>query len=306
MAKEVERVECRAPREVVVVTDHRLLITSIKEGAMDFGKLVRQIGIEDLVIIGVIIFGLLVGIVLLLIKAAPIAVALFFSLGVTALIYRFLGGIDKDTTFMMGGFKVGGTLGALLGVMWLVNVSLVNVEPNADLWIPVHLIEGGTTAISSCGQTIKNEADPESLKEFDLLVKKEGSSFYAVSQKDPNFYLGQIDSNNLNAFCPSTTAIDENANLQVRVKKFKYPDISTKEVRSLGVTYPFSISTGYNDFKIISSKGDILVGDANNHTGKVYKINDEYYFIGVVGAELRGDSTSLHYITFAVAKILTL
>lgn len=56
--------------------------------------------------------------------APPALAALFLGTGVSSLVYRFLGGIPKETSGVILGFKVGGTLGALMITTWLINSTL--------------------------------------------------------------------------------------------------------------------------------------------------------------------------------------
>ena len=55
----------------------------------------------------------------------PILIGILTGTGVAALVYRFLGGIPPGTSVTIGAFKLGGTLGALLAVSWMIDGRLV-------------------------------------------------------------------------------------------------------------------------------------------------------------------------------------
>ncbi|MCA9740781.1 hypothetical protein KC734_04550 [candidate division KSB1 bacterium] len=80
---------------------------------------------EDIVLTLVIIIGLVGGVVLLFLKTTPVAIAIFFALALTAFTYRFLGGINEQTSFTIGALKLTGTAAVLLGSFWLFDYRLV-------------------------------------------------------------------------------------------------------------------------------------------------------------------------------------
>jgi hypothetical protein len=53
----------------------------------------------------------------------PVVVSIFLSAGITALVYRFLGGI-QGATVSVGALKLGGTIAALVGIAFWVNGRL--------------------------------------------------------------------------------------------------------------------------------------------------------------------------------------
>jgi hypothetical protein len=80
---------------------------------------------DDVVVIVFTIIGLGGGILLVLdTNAPPIIISFLFSSGITALIYRFLGGIE-GTSFAVGTFKLTGTAAFLVGAALLINGYLV-------------------------------------------------------------------------------------------------------------------------------------------------------------------------------------
>ena len=79
---------------------------------------------DDVVVIIFACIGLGGGVLLALhTNAPPIITSFLFSTGVTALIYRFLGGI-QDTSYVVGALKLGGTGACLVGIALLINPYL--------------------------------------------------------------------------------------------------------------------------------------------------------------------------------------
>jgi hypothetical protein len=58
----------------------------------------------------------------------PITTSFLLATGLAALTYRFLGGI-QGASFAMGSLKLGGTLGAMVGIAVLINQALVKEQP---------------------------------------------------------------------------------------------------------------------------------------------------------------------------------
>lgn len=93
---------------------------------------------EDKVIIFIIALGLLGGVALFFMLVPPIIISVFLAMGVSALVYRFLGGIKPEANFVIKTITIGGTLGALITVAIVINSYLckeVAVDIN-DLFQP--------------------------------------------------------------------------------------------------------------------------------------------------------------------------
>jgi hypothetical protein len=55
-------------------------------------------------------------------SVVPIVPASFFGLGMSSLVYHFMGGIKSDTKFQVGAIKVTGTLAGLIATIWILNM----------------------------------------------------------------------------------------------------------------------------------------------------------------------------------------
>jgi hypothetical protein len=85
--------------------------------------------IDEIVVIVFALFGFVGGVFLPhLITIQPIITSFMLSTGLAALTYRFLGGI-QGASFTMGSLKIGGTLGAMVGIAMLINHALVAEMP---------------------------------------------------------------------------------------------------------------------------------------------------------------------------------
>ncbi|MCL3782580.1 hypothetical protein EMN47_19520 [Prolixibacteraceae bacterium JC049] len=79
--------------------------------------------LEKAVVIIAIIVGLLGGVLLKWLNFPAIIVSVFLAIGVSVLVYHFMGGI-KRASFKMGPLRLGGSLAALVGAAFVINYYL--------------------------------------------------------------------------------------------------------------------------------------------------------------------------------------
>lgn len=143
---------------------------------------------EDIVLISVMVMGFLgsVCIYVFSLSVPPIVVAILLGAAISALVYRFLGGIPASTMFGVGALKLGGSLAALIGSAWFINQELTQqttdlaslFEPNYNQWsaisnkdlnpLPV-TVKGLGTLPAAAGNAFQNiplalERDDQQLK----------------------------------------------------------------------------------------------------------------------------------------------
>ena len=100
----------------------------VHDDASQDGGLVKRLSGEDKAVICFSLLGLLGSVVFYLLKMPSIMISIFLSAGITALVYRFLGGI-KEASFGIGALKIGGTIAALVGVaFWIDSTKQLNPE----------------------------------------------------------------------------------------------------------------------------------------------------------------------------------
>jgi len=90
-----------------------------------------QLSGEDKVVICFSLLGLIGSVILYRLGFPPVMVSIFLSAGITALVYRFLGGI-QGASFGVGALKLSGTIAALVGIAYWVN-STNQLQPNFHL-----------------------------------------------------------------------------------------------------------------------------------------------------------------------------
>jgi len=78
---------------------------------------------EKSAIIIILIIGLLGGVALVYLQQPPIISAIFIAMGISMVVYHFLGGIEV-AQFNMGPIKLGGSIAALIASAWMINTGL--------------------------------------------------------------------------------------------------------------------------------------------------------------------------------------
>jgi hypothetical protein len=82
---------------------------------------------EDVAVACFSLLGLVGSVVLYYLKFPSVMISVFLSAGITALVYRFLGGI-KGATFAVGSLKLGGAIAVLIGVAYWID-STKQLDP---------------------------------------------------------------------------------------------------------------------------------------------------------------------------------
>jgi|GEM_PF-2811126 len=86
---------------------------------------------EKSAIITILIIGLLGGVVLVYLQQPPIISSVFIAMGISMVVYHFLGGI-KISEFNMGPIKLGGSIAALIASAWIINSKLEYQNQNQN------------------------------------------------------------------------------------------------------------------------------------------------------------------------------
>ena len=103
----------------------------------------HDIAFEDIVITTAAIIGMIGATIMVMFpdKFPPILPAVFLGMGISSLVYRFLGGISENTSLTIKGVKLAGTAAAWIGCSWLINFELVKqmgMEPGEELHVSVY------------------------------------------------------------------------------------------------------------------------------------------------------------------------
>ncbi|MGE5342601.1 MAG: hypothetical protein ACM3SY_14085 [Candidatus Omnitrophota bacterium] len=99
---------------------------------------------EDAVVTSAAVVGIIGGgIMSFFIKSLPIVVAIFMGMGISSLVYRFLGGIAADNSLTLKGIKLTGTVAVWIASALIINTQLVkqyNIKNAGDDWKQRNLI----------------------------------------------------------------------------------------------------------------------------------------------------------------------
>jgi hypothetical protein len=91
----------------------------------------RRFTIEDWFIVAVVILGMGGGAFLWVSLQPPALTSVFVAAGISALVFRFLGGLH-GSTFAFGAIRLGGSLGALMAVFYVMNYYLNEQKQRLD------------------------------------------------------------------------------------------------------------------------------------------------------------------------------
>lgn len=84
----------------------------------------HEVAFEDIVVTSSVAIGILGGgIMSLFSKIPPIIIGIFLGMGISSLVYRFLGGITQDNSFAVKGIKLTGTV-----AVWIACALIINNE----------------------------------------------------------------------------------------------------------------------------------------------------------------------------------
>lgn len=84
----------------------------------------HEVAFEDIVVTAAVAIGIVGGgIMSLFSKIPPIIIGIFLGMGISSLVYRFLGGITQDNSFAVKGIKLTGTV-----AVWIVCALIINNE----------------------------------------------------------------------------------------------------------------------------------------------------------------------------------
>lgn len=85
-----------------------------------------EVAFEDIVVTSAVLIGILGGGIMSLFPqfVKPIIIGIFLGIGISSLVYRFLGGIGQDNTFTVKGIKLTGTVAVLIVSALIINNEL--------------------------------------------------------------------------------------------------------------------------------------------------------------------------------------
>jgi len=269
----------------------------------------RSLNAEDLVIVIAIVITLLLSPLLAAlwflekpILIPPPIISIFLGIAVSALLYRFLGGVH-NASFTVGALKVTGTAAILIGVAYWSNGQLEkylpqktpeyphfdfekDVSPDASGWYAVDLDTGKPVSINFRGHDQQHPAPAQN--ELDTLRQNRNLGLKMVDDqllvyaKDSQHIVGLLAQQELNAQGYHNSD-------DIELRPYRVETFASVQESDINRNLPFTVATNgfsedYTRF-ILKSKqdGSTLLEDAILRRGaKIFKYQQKYYLISVV------------------------
>ena len=252
----------------------------------------------------VVVLGFGGGAVLYVFGMPPIIVAVFLATGVASVVYGFLGGIHT-AAFDLGPIRFGGSIAALLGSAWFIDVQLVQqirFEPPVETLFAMDINRGVPISVKAGGMK-----DAIKLPSSDVLVNNQvdirhlGDRFRVVSEADPDFVFGMLSREDLRQVGLFNIIRQQLRGFFVTGRL----EPNTENV-DLGLL-PFRISTldyagEYSGYALSDTAGQFM------HGGRIYRRQAEIvrhqgknYLVAVVEVNHEGQSP---YAKFVVGEVL--
>lgn len=276
-------------------------------------KLKTGLSAEDVVIVTVIALGFggsaLVSVIQ--VDVPPIIVAVFLGSAVSALVYRFLGGIAEETTFTMGALKVGGTMAALLGFSYFINGQLVNqtlnlnelFEPHVNQWFAMEKETAVPIRVKIRGvrDDIPKPAH-NALENTQLEVKREDAGF-SVFPLGADFPLGRLNARELRS-AGLYTSVGQKLEPFVVTRRLP-PDSANNDLDPI----PFWLATkryggDFSRYALIDKAGDeVYRGSIYRKQTEIVKVDGRVYVIAVVEVDHEPEEGNQPYAKFAIGEM---
>ncbi len=251
----------------------------------------KALATEDIVIIAVIALGFLGSALFFMFNLTipPIVVAILLGAAVSALVYRFLGGIGSNTTFAIGALKLSGTMAALIGCAYFINGELETqtrhdmdrlFRPHVDRWYAVDKNNGNPITISVMGAG-EIEIPPSQVRERIPLSLQENDNRFLVSTRTKQV-VGSISRDDL-------ARLGLSFQLGSQLQNF----VVTDRLPPATVNYnldplPFKLETGsfsreYSHYRLIDPDGTSLYdGSIYRKQTQIIRLDTGTYLIAVV------------------------
>ncbi|WP_096085058.1 hypothetical protein [Agaribacterium haliotis] len=277
--------------------------------AKDHTSISERLTAEDIVIIVAIVLTLLMTPLLTAlwflekpILIPPPVISVFLGIAVSALLYRFLGGIDK-ASFTLGALKVTGSAAILIGLSWWLNGELEkylpqpspaypkfnlssDVNPNAESWYAVDTDTGRPVHLEfkshQQAHPAPSEAQLNALRKSRHLSLTEQKGSLLVVSKDSQRIVGQLANEEI-------SKLGYHNGVDIKLKPYRVESFGATQEIDFSVHLPFTVSTNgfsenYTRFSIKSKlDGRTLLEDAILLRGaKIFKHSDKYYLISVI------------------------
>ena len=228
---------------------------------------------EDIFIIIMTLLGFLGGALLYVFKLPAIIIATFLGMGISSLVYRFLGGLNQ-TAFQIGTLKLSGSIAALIGSIWFLNMQLADQINISE----VHHIPA-----------LRFEANPHHIK--------------AISTVKPHAILGTVAPSEISELSLFN-------DLSNTVHHFVVTDRLPPESEPVNLDpLPFSIKPQkyggeYSRYDILDKDNKILHnGSIYRRQAETFRVKDYFYVISVVEVNHNPAPSANAYAKFAIGEL---
>ncbi len=248
---------------------------------------------ENRVILVVILTGFIGSVVLYFLKVPPIVMSIFLGSGISALVYRFLGGA-AGASFVMGTLKLSGSIAVLLGSAYYINQQLerqlkpiskiekVTFSPQKNTWIALDKSSGKAVEIkiNETDQVITTPANSP-FRNNPLKLHTNGEKIYISSEGDQGFFLGQISKSELKSLNLYNTIISTgNYVVTDRLEINKHANLTPLPFNMRTTAY----ANEYSEFQLLdrTSGEAIYSSQIYRRRFQLAQVGDKNYMIGVV------------------------
>ena len=213
----------------------------------------RDLYTETNIVLG-LIFVFLIAAVASYVVRSYILTAVCTGLVVTALLYRFFGGV-KGSTFRLVTFKAGGSVAVFAFVAWFVNGELVKQHPRPVLKSWVEIDKNGKSILVTPKGRKQGQEVSDFLRDVVWGAKLESGTI-RVAERGHN--LGEIDSRSLYEL----GLFDRMEMNQNRTIQYTGP-LNARGEENLRI-YPYKIKTtkytdNYNGFSVLHKDGELVL-----------------------------------------------
>lgn len=278
--------------------------------ATELKKTIKRLSAEDIVIVVSIVMSLLLAPLLSIlwfldnpITVPPPIISIFLGIAVSALLYRFLGGVH-DASFTVGALKVTGTAAILIFVAWWSNGELKqfipdkktpaepfdlskHVIPSPEKWYAVSKESGAPLVLEFPSFDQKhNPPPPDELnvlrEDRNINIKEKGKEIIAYLNNGGNRILGKISPNEIND-------LGFFRDIKIQLIPYRVVTLGATQKEDINANLPFVFETrgfaeNYTRYALLSKKDDreIHEGAILLRGAEVIEYEKHYYLISVV------------------------
>ena len=237
-----------------------------------------------------------------LVVDSPILTAFCMGLVATALLYRFLGGVE-GSTFKVATFKASGSVAVFAFVTWFVNDKLVEqnpiIDPTPSSWVAINQ-NGASTGVTIGGELYSQDVS-EFLRDAVWGAKLEAGTIRVTERE---LELGKIDSSLLGHL----GFFDRLEMIQGRGIRYT-EELTAGAEADLRPIYPYKVQTtqftdSYNGFSVLDEHNAVILSEGLLRTKNFQFFEHEgRYFLIFVARASHNDPNKAPWAVFGFAQV---